>query len=174
MYMLESDPLAQEVKKYLQNLKANTQKEKIEKVDASRPAVLLRLVDQASDKGASSWLNAMPLEEQGLVLNKQEFRDSLRLRYNMPLSGLPNHCACGDDFNTNHALSCKKGGLVAQRHDGIRDLLTTLLAKVCKSVESEPHLLPLDNEQLDLWSTNSTCERWRKLSKKTFFLRRAS
>ena len=70
MHMLESDPLAQEVKKHLQNLKANTQNEKIEKLDASLPAVLLRLVDQARDKGASSWLNEIPLEEQGLVLNK--------------------------------------------------------------------------------------------------------
>ena len=108
MHMLESDPLAQEVKKHLQNLKSNTQKEKIEKVDASLPAVLLRLVDQARDKGASSWLNAMALEEQGLVLNNQEFRDSLRLRYNMALSGLSNNCACVEVFNTNHALSCKK------------------------------------------------------------------
>ena len=106
-------------------------------MDASLPADLLRLVDQARDKGASSWPNAIPLEEQGLVLSKQEFRDSLRLRYNMPLSGLPTHRACGEVFNTNHALSCKKGGFVAQRHDGIRDLLTTLLAKVCKNVESE-------------------------------------
>ena len=29
-------------------------------------------------KGASSWLNAVPLADQGLALNKQEFRDSLR------------------------------------------------------------------------------------------------
>ena len=29
-------------------------------------------------KGASSWLNALTLADQGLALNKQEFRDSLR------------------------------------------------------------------------------------------------
>ena len=83
-------------------------------------------------------------------MNKQEFRDSLRLGYNLPLLGLPSHCACGDKFTVGHALSCKKGGFVAQRHDGIRDLLTTLTSKVCKNVEAEPRLQPLDNERFDL------------------------
>ncbi|CAH3044098.1 unnamed protein product, partial [Pocillopora meandrina] len=60
-------------------------------------------------KGANSWLNAMPLADQGLALNKQEFRDSLRLRYNLPVVDLPSLCV---------------GGFVAQRHDGVRNLST--------------------------------------------------
>ena len=79
--------------------------------------------------------------------NKQEFRDALRLRYNIPLQDLPSSCVCGERFTINHALSCKKGGFVAQRHDSIRDFLTLLTSKVCKNVESEPRLQPLDNEQ---------------------------
>ena len=64
----------------------------------------------------------MPLREQGLLaLNKQEFRDLLRKRYNLPLEELPSSCTCGSAFSVNHALSCKKGGFVAQRHDGIQD-----------------------------------------------------
>ena len=35
---------------------------------------LLRSVNQSWDKGASSWLTAVPLVDQGLVLNKQEFK----------------------------------------------------------------------------------------------------
>ena len=46
----------------------------METIDASLTSDLLPLVNQARDKGAS---NAIPLEEQGFVLNKQEFRDSL-------------------------------------------------------------------------------------------------
>ena len=67
-------------------------------------------VQQTRDKGVSSWLNAIPIEEHGLPLNKQEFRDSLYLRYNLPLSTLPSYYAhaCGEMFNVNHALSCKK------------------------------------------------------------------
>ena len=76
-----------------------------------------------TDKGASSWLNAIAIEEHGLALNKQEFRDSLCLHYNLPLPNLPSYCACGEMFTVNHALSCKKEGFLAQRHDTIRDLL---------------------------------------------------
>lgn len=35
------------------------------------PPDLLAYVNQARDKGASSWLTSLPLEEQGLALNKQ-------------------------------------------------------------------------------------------------------
>ena len=96
---------------------------------------------------------AVTLEEQDVILNKQQFRDALRFRYNLPLADLPSHCACADRFTFSHSLSCKKGGFAAQRHDGIRNLLTSLLSKVCKDVEVEPHLLPIDNEVFDLRST---------------------
>ena len=57
---------------------------------------------------------------------------------------------CGDKFTVGHALSCKKGGFVAQRHDGVCDLLTAFINKVCNNVEIEPRLQPLDNERLHL------------------------
>ena len=130
--------------KRIQNaIKMETAKIRMDSIDASLTPDVLYLVIQSRDKGASSWLNVIPLKDQGLALNKQEFRDSLRMRYNLPLNDLPCLCACGDRFNINNALSCKKGGFVAQRHDGVRNLLTSLLAKVCKNVEIEPHLLPL-------------------------------
>ena len=52
----------------------------------------------------------------------------------------------------------KEGGFVAPRHDGIRNLLTSLLSKVCKNVEVGPHLLPIDNEVFDLRSTVTSHE----------------
>ena len=36
---------------------------------------------EAKEKGASSWLSVLPLEEFGFALNKGELRDALRLRY---------------------------------------------------------------------------------------------
>ena len=77
----------------------------MDSIDSSLSPGLPRLVNQSRDKGASSWLNAMPLAD-----NKQEFRDSLRLRYDLPLVDLPSHCICGDKFTVSHALSCKRGG----------------------------------------------------------------
>ena len=127
-------------------------KSRLEITDSTLLSDLLRSVNQSRDKGASSWLTAVPLVDQGLVLNKQEFRDSLRLRYNMPLSDLPSKCVCGEKYTVCHALSCKKGGFVAQRHDGVRNLLTSLIGKVCTNVEVEPQLQPLDNERLNFRS----------------------
>ena len=108
---------------------------------------------QARDNDANSWLNAVTLKEQDLTLNRQQFRDSLRLHYNLQLADLPSHCACGDWFTVSHALSCKKTGFGAQRHGGIQNLLTSLLSKICKDVEVEPHLLPIDNEVFNLRCT---------------------
>ena len=127
-------------------------KSRLEITDSTLLSDLLRSVNQSRDKGASSWLTAVPLVDQGLVLNKQEFRDSLRLRYNMPLSDLPSKCVCGEKYTVCHALSCKKGGFVAQRHDGVRNLLTSLIGKVCTNAEVDPQLQPLDNERLNLRS----------------------
>ena len=103
----------------------------MQSIDSTLPTDLLRSVNQLRDKCASSWLTAVLLIDHGLVLNKQEFRNSLRLRYNMPLSDLPNKCLCGEKYTICHALSCKKGGFVAQRHDGVRNLLTSVIDKVC-------------------------------------------
>ena len=100
-------------------------KSRIERIDESLSPNLLQAVQQTRDKGASSWLNAILIEEHGLALNKQEFRDSLCLRYDLPLANLPSYCACRETFTVNQTLSCRKGGFVAQRHDTIRHLLTS-------------------------------------------------
>jgi len=84
-----------------------------------------------------------------IVLNKQEFRLSA-FRYNVPLSDLPSKCVCGEKYTVSRALSCKKGGFAAQRHDSVRNLLTSFLGKICINVEVEPQLQPLDNERLNL------------------------
>ena len=38
-------------------------------------------LENAGEKGSGAWLSALPIESLGYVLNKQEFRDSLCLRY---------------------------------------------------------------------------------------------
>ena len=70
----------------------------------------------------------------------------------MPLSDVPSKCVCGEKYTVCHALSCKKGGFVAQRHGGVRNLLTSLIGKVCTNVKVEPQLQPLDNERFNLTS----------------------
>ena len=156
--MATGEQSVDDLKKHQQSIKTTYSKSRMEEIDASLSPDLLRSIEQARDKGESPWLNAIPLEEQGLALNKQEFRVSLPLRYNLPLSDLPNHCACGDRMTVSHALSCKRGGFVAQMHDGIRELLTLLISRICKNVDVEPRLQPLDNERFDLRTTTTSPE----------------
>ena len=86
-------------------------------IDENLPSNLKPYIEQARDKGASTWLTASPIEEQNFCLTKGEFRDGLKLRYNIPLEELPSFCPCGQKFTVSHALSCKKGGFINMRHD---------------------------------------------------------
>ena len=128
--MVAGENSMEELKRQHRALKTASVNPRMDSIDSTLPSDLLRLVNQSRDKGASSWLTAVP----------QEFRHSLRLRYNMPLSDLPIKCVCGEKYNVCHALPCKKRGFVAQRHDSVRNLLTSLIAKVCTNVKVEPEL----------------------------------
>ena len=123
-------------------------KEKAESIEEKLSVDTLRVVKQAQEKGAGSWLSVISLEEQGFTLTKSEFRDSLALRYNRALRGLPSQCPCGQKFDINHALNCKKGGFVIIRHNIIRDFEANLLRKVYTDVETEPSLQPVNGEQV--------------------------
>ena len=93
-----------------------------------------RTVSLTCNKGASGWLNVLPLEDEGFTLNKEEFRDALALKYNKFIPGLPSRCPSGNPFNPSHAMDCKKGGFVHTCHDNLRHLEAALLSEVCKDV----------------------------------------
>ena len=79
------------------------------------------------DDGASSWLSARPLQEHGFALHKGAFRDAIALRYGWEPTNLPSHCACGEPFDSCHALTLQQGGFTIARHNEIRDLTASLL-----------------------------------------------
>ena len=93
------------------------------------------------------------MREFNYVLNKQQFWDSIRLRYGWVIPGLPASCLCGESFNVQHAMSCKKGGFVTLRHNEVRDVTATLLSEVCKDVELDPSLLILNGEEQNMSKT---------------------
>ncbi|XP_022802897.1 uncharacterized protein LOC111340333 [Stylophora pistillata] len=68
-----NEQLVEELMRDLQSLKAENTRSKIKSINASLDPELLCLTQQAGDKGASSWLNAIPLKDQGLAVNNQEF-----------------------------------------------------------------------------------------------------
>ena len=109
----------------------------------------LKAVELASEKGASSWLTVIPLKDLGYDLNKREFKDAIKMRYNWEISDLPKTCVCRDAFDVDHAMICRRGGFVIQRHNEIRDLEAELLGTVCKDVEVEPLLQQISGETLN-------------------------
>ena len=123
------------------------------------------------EPGTSSWLNVIPLEEYGLQLTKQEFRDALRIRYGWTLEKLPSRCACGDQFSVQHALSCKKGGFVTLRHNELRDKTAAILTEVCKNVEIEPLLQKLTGEILAHRTSNRQDEARLDISSTGFWIK---
>ena len=58
------------------------------------------------------------------------------------------YCACGQSFSLDHALSCNRGGFTILRHNELQDLTGELLSQVCHNVSTEPHLQPLNGEEL--------------------------
>ena len=107
---------------------------------------LLSVVDLAIDDSASSWLSAWPLQEHGFALHKDALCDAIALRYGWEPTNLPSHCACGEPFDSCHALTCSKGGFTIARHNDIRDLSASLMRNVCTDAEVEPRLQPLSGE----------------------------
>ena len=55
-------------------------------------------------------------------------------------------CVCGDRFSVDHAMICKRGGFIIQRHNDLRDLEADLL--VFNDVETEPALQEITGETL--------------------------
>ena len=105
-------------------------------------------MDLAQEKGASTWLTVLAVEEFGFSLHKGAFRDALALRYGWALQNTPSTCSCGTTYSVEHALSCAKGGYPTIRHNEIRDFTAHLMTEVCHNVAVEPHLQPLTGEAL--------------------------
>ena len=103
-------PQLQSVKSALHRERCQIDAAKAEQVKEEIPATLCRAIELGSEKGASTWLTALPLQEQGFNLNKQEFHDALCLRYGWQLKNLPSHCICGSVYSTDHAMTCPHGG----------------------------------------------------------------
>ena len=107
-----------------------------------------RILELCQEKGAGSWLTTTPIKTLGFALNKQDFRDSICLRYGWRVPNTPSHCYCKKEYDVDHALNCMHGGYVVKRHNRLRDLEAELMREVCLDVKTEPRLLPLANDNI--------------------------
>ena len=91
--------------------------------------VCLRSVERAKLNALSDCLTVLPTSQDHFDLTAQEFRDALALCYRKPLSNVSSGCdGCGAPFSLYHALVCRKGGLIIQRHNEVRDVVGDLAA----------------------------------------------
>ena len=120
-----------------------------EAINRSASQRVKRMLEFASEKGASTWLTVIPMLEMGFTLNKREFKDGLKLRYDWPFKDNPSKCVCGESFNTDHAMICRRGGFIIQRHNELRDLEAELLNIVCNDVQIKPVLQEVSGEALN-------------------------
>ena len=89
----------------------------------------------------------LPLREMGYNLNKREFRDAIKLRYDWQIDDGPSMSVWREVFRVDHAMVCKRGGFVIQRHNELRDLEAELLRTLCNDVEIEPVLQDISEER---------------------------
>jgi hypothetical protein len=109
-------------------------------VAAARPAAKRRL-ERIGFTGAC-W-SLVPNKLNGTTMSKEEFFDNARLRYGWKPVSLCERCdGCNAPFTVEHALGCKKGGLVVQRHDDTRDEAGALaaMALTTSRISYEPYI----------------------------------
>ena len=69
------------------------------------------IIQLASEKGASSWLNAFPLSKHDFHLTKNEFRDGIAVRYTWEAKNTPAKCPCGTNSTSPMPYIAPKAGI---------------------------------------------------------------
>jgi len=80
------------------------------------------------------------------------------MRYGWKVKGIPNHCACGETNSVDHSLICKLGGYTSMRHNSVRDSEAQKMREVCRDVQIETTLLPINEN--DFKSIQLTMQGW--------------
>ena len=142
-----------EVKASLRQSNRDYQKLQAESTYNQLSSQLKRYVDLAKERGASSWLSVLPLDNHGFSLHKGGFQDAISLRYSWQLPSTPTKCNCVSVFSTDHAMICPMGGFPTIRHNELRDITASLLSDVCHNVATEPRLQPLSGESMTQCAT---------------------
>ena len=143
------------IKSSVRNAKRDNQLAEAEAIFNELPPPQQHLLACTKEKGASSWVSALPIDEHRFYLHKGDFRDALCLRYGWQISNLPHHCACGDPLSVDHAMCCHKSGFPTLHHNEIRNMSANLLREVCPNTCTEPGLQPFNSETFQLRTANT-------------------
>ena len=86
-------------------------------------------------------------------MNKQQFWESIRFQFGWPIPDLMVSCSCGEGFNVQYTMPCKKGGFVTWRHNKVRDITAAILSDIHKDVKLQASLLTLNGEEQTISKT---------------------
>jgi hypothetical protein len=179
----ELDPaaLSDEIKAIRKQVDAETEewhKAKYEALYAAASPEMKLCLKVACEKGASSWITAVPSYDHHTVLHKGDFVDAIYMRYGWTIPDLPLVCACGENFSVQHSLDCLLGGYRTIQHNEVRDVLAQAMREAGHTaVEVEPQLQPLSGEEFKYNSANKepdarsdikVCGFWRKMQQAFF------
>ena len=98
-YSVETICEQQQIRKEVKRFYQQQQRNDAAILATELPDPLSRAMECASEKGASSWLSALPKKEDGFSLHKSAFRDAISLRHSFHL---PTECTCGKQFTVQH------------------------------------------------------------------------
>ena len=154
-HQLPEDSLTKLAQQEVRSERSKELEHRAERIKEMAPRKTQRALDLATEKGSSACLTVLPLQDLGFNLNKREFRDAVKLRYDWPVEDIPSTCACGEAFTVDHSMICKLGGFITQRHNELRDLEAEFLIMVCSDVEIEPVLQDISGEHLNRGSNKA-------------------
>ena len=95
------------------------------KREAALPRIVRRrhrVLSRSAEYKTSGWLTTLPSTDNNTGLDVAQFRDALTMRYGRHPPGLVarwDHC--NQPLTVDHALCCKRYGLVICRHNELRD-----------------------------------------------------
>ena len=147
---------AKQLKQNIKGIKESNYRSCLQELIVQMDEKEKQLVKISTEKGLSNWLTMLRITKHGFELSKQEFWDSVRLRYGSEIANLPIFCPCGSKFDIQHSINCKKGGFVKIRQNHLRDLFARIVSEVCKDTEIEPKLLPLPGYEQHGRTTNGS------------------
>jgi len=104
-----------------------------------KPEDCQRLIKRGQTSG--NWLSVNATTSAQTLQAALEFQDGLNMRCGQEPPGLPVACdGCGAPFSKEHAVQRKKGGLVIQRRNEVRDELGALCAAAFSAsvIHNEP------------------------------------
>ena len=167
---IEVDEKIKETKLTIKKEKVTRNKEILQSIKEHVSPEKRKLLEISIENGASTWLTTLPIKDEGFQLDKQSFWDLLKIRYGYQLSRIPERCPCGSNFDLQHALSCKKGGFVSQRHNTLRNVTAKLMSEVCNDVKVEPPLQQLTGESFSEKTSNRSNEARLDISSRGFWV----